>query len=398
MRNYDLTGTPVTALDYFGNTTNQIKHATDRSVQFILNTIDQLTFSLYLDDPMAAVMNRGQNLVGLWRDVNDTVFSKTYTASDPDFMGIVTGTQKNGEENKVHVTVQSPLWRIQNHFHILNHHLWLDTGPGCVICDNAEYDVSALVWKVIDLINNAFGVSSQTGIAKGTITKVGASGAPYFIGKGSPSWAHIMDDLMGRDLHPDLTPRYVHSDGSPTMMDLDVTPVRGTDKSGTVKFNYHKGRAGHPEDWNCDDFQEDGQLVPGQYGNYVWITGQGGPNVSYVSKEDDADIAAKSIYMRLVQLNKPMKYTQMQGMGTRELAAAEHGDKPVYNVVLSPTVPPYFRTDFLVGDVVELNANKGALVVSGLKQRIYSMTLAMSDNNVEVCSVELSYDFFSKVV
>ena len=52
----------------------------------------------------------------------------------------------------------------------------------------------------------------------------------------------------------------------------------------------------------------------------------------------------------------------------------------------------------MVGDVIKLNADKGALQVSNIKQRIYQCALNIDENNVEVSSPLVSKDFYGKVV
>jgi len=68
-----------------------------------------------------------------------------------------------------------------------------------------------------------------------------------------------------------------------------------------------------------------------------------------------------------------------------------------YSVDVSPAANLYYGRDFSIGDVVNLNANKGALQVSNVKQRVYECTLSISDNNMEKVDPKIAKDFTGKV-
>jgi hypothetical protein len=66
-------------------------------------------------------------------------------------------------------------------------------------------------------------------------------------------------------------------------------------------------------------------------------------------------------------------------------------------VELNPASSIYYGKDYSLGDVVMLNANKDALQVNNVKQRIYQVSLTMSDNNMETAAPLVSEDFYGKV-
>jgi hypothetical protein len=95
--------------------------------------------------------------------------------------------------------------------------------------------------------------------------------------------------------------------------------------------------------------------------------------------------------------NPPATATHLRANALNDLARAIVPDLR-YEVELSPAANIYYGEDFVLGDVVSLSASKGALNVSGAKQRIYEITLTMSDNNVETVRPRISSDFYGKVV
>lgn len=378
-------------------TSNKIEHATNRIVTFPLNGIDTLDFSVYLDDPMAALITRLRTYVKLWRTVRNDGGGVIYAdgASSPCFAGVVAYTNKQGAENIMHVKVQAPLWRLQSRHHLLNHYLKtnVDTGD--------EYTQSELMWKIIDLVNNAFGLDdSNTGIVKGSFS----SGndpvvAPYFIAKGSNTWTNF-DTILTRPGGVDILPTYYHADGDPTLMYFNTDEKRGS-VIGT-SFRYRTGSGD-----NLDDLQEEMQVVPGEFGNYYWAVGQGGPNSGKIAMEENIDEDADAyesigIYMvredfpeiKKIGVSTP-KPTHLKAVAAAEFAQARL-PKPTYTCVLSPAGGTYYGSHFSVGDVVGVVGSRGALSVN-TSQRIYDVSCSISDNNMETASVSISEDFTGKV-
>lgn len=400
LRHYDIEGNPILAFSYDPDlsASSELRHAFDRNVTFNLNSYDELEFALYLDDPAAFNISRGRSVIKLFRSVDDDVYSKTLSGSSPSFAGVVTYTEKSGEENILRCKCYSPLWRLQTHFHILNH--YLETN----IETDEIYTQSELIWKLIDLVNEAFGGDSFTGISKGNFNwglpdepQIG----PYFVGKGTNTWSNVFDDIMNRPGGPDIVPRYVHTNGNRRQMYLDTDEKRGVDRTGDTAFNYHTD----PDDLvpNCDDMVEEEQLTPGEFGNYLWVVGQGGPNSGKVAARQNSSGADLSdgfdeigVYMVLVDRDEVKRVDALSPIAEAEFQKRKN-PVPSYSVQISPASGIYYDIDFSLGDVVPLNANKGALQVTNKKQRIYQASLAMSDNNFETATTLVSNDFFGKV-
>lgn len=411
IRLFDRNGNAVNA-NYSGysdsGTTNEIVHATDRRLNFYLNAVDECEFSLYLDDPMAANINRLTRFVKVWRSVP----GYSDSSNQPVFAGIVGQTSKNGEQNIMRVKCFSPFWRLQFRFHLLNHYLKTNNNPG--YGTGAEYRQSELIWKLIDLINNAFGLAvSFTGIDRGTFIDLASEViiAPYFQPKGANTWAEIFDELLLRPGSVDLIPRYHHTAGNPTLMFMDTALKRGYVRPTT--FTY---RTATPS--NCTDMIEEELVIPsagqngdGGFANYVWAVGAGGPNSGKIAVTQNASgsgegYGAIGIYMKRIDMpnikrigvlsdpitNKP---THLRAIADAELKKSIVPQK-TYAVTLSPVANIFYSKDFTVGDIVTLNGSRGAMSVNA-SQRIYQCSLSISDNNFETASPLLSKDFYGKV-
>jgi hypothetical protein len=379
--------------------TNEILHATNRQLGFYLNSIDTLNFSVYLDDPVATQIKRLESFIKVWR----TWPGGGDPSNQPCFAGIVGNHQKIGSQNIMNVSAYNPLWRLQLRFHLLNH--YLKTNPDT----DEEYRQSELIWRLIYFVSNAFGPTvSNTGIEEGIFSDRFSeiTMAPYFQPKGANVWSEIFDGILAKASSIDIIPRYHHTSGNSRLMYLDTALKRGTDKSGSVSFEYHTTTPS-----NCDDFNELEEVIPGKFGNYVWAVGAGGPNSGKVAVAQDAGFLDEGynrigIYMvrndypdvkRLGVLgaNPPITATHLRANSLNDLDRAIVPDHR-YEIVLSEAANIYYGKDFSIGDVVEVNASKGAISASGLKQRVYECNLSMSDNNVETVQPRIANDFTGK--
>lgn len=400
LRLYTVKGNPITALSFDStlSASNIIRHAEERVLTINLNSFDQLDFVLYLDDPMAKKIVRGNCVVKLFRTVNDTVNSKFLAAVTPSFAGVVTATTKDGEANTMRITAMSALWRLQTHFHIDNHYLNINPDTGFF------YTQSELMWKLIDLVNQAFSPDSFTGIGLGIFhwgIPDEAQIAPYFVAKGSNTWTHIFEEIMNRPASVDILPVYYHVDGNTTQMLFDTVEKRGSDRtSDPFAFNYHTTSPKVP---NCDNMTEEEQIVPGEFGNYLWVTGTGGANNGrFAAQANSSSVDGTDgwgdigVYMCLVDRPDVKRADALPPLAEAEFLKRKH-PVPTYNVTVSPVVGIYYDIDFTLGDVVPLNANRGALFFDAIKQRIYQATLSMSANNVETVDLLVSKDFYGKV-
>jgi len=392
MRLYDTDGGAISAADYNGAISNEIKHGFARQLEIPLNGVDQLNFSLYLDDPMSYMITRLRTVVKLWRTIRNDSGTVIYSSSQPTFGGVVAYTARNGAENTMQIVCQSPLWRLQSRFHILNHYLKTNVDTG------EDYTQSELMWKLIDLVNNAFGLEdSNTGIIKGVFTAANdPTVAPYFVAKGSNTWTHIFETIMNRPGGVDIAPTYIHTDGDPAIMVFNTMEKRGNNFATTFRY-----RTGSND--NLDNLVEENQPVPGEFANYLWAVGQGGPNSGKIALEeninDDSDGYSNiGIYMRRADFPDIKKIglagpppTHLKAIAQSEFAQSRV-PKTNYSCEISPVSSLYYGNDYSVGDTVTLLGGKGSLDVDAT-QRIYDAALSMSENNIESVSVSLADDF-----
>jgi len=415
LRHYNRFSNPVNAnySDYSHGevgTTNDIPFATGRSLQFALNSFDTCGFTLYLDDPMAAQVARLRSYIKVWRTVRDDDGSVIYQdpANQPCFAGPVGFTNKSGADNTMSVIAYSQLWRLKFRFHINNHYLKTD------LTTHEAYRQSELMWRLIELTNSAFQFADPTGtgILKGNFQDRDEEPvvAPYFQAKGDFTWTHIFESIMDRAGGVDIIPRYNHETGSATMMFFDTAKKRGIDRSASLNFRYRTGTND-----NLDDLTEEIQIVPGEYGNYLWAVGQGGPNSGKIAmqRHDGTAFASDGISeigswmtrrdypdeKRVGKLHDP----EPDGPPTHLRALADAAFKIAkvpqtkYGVVIGKGAAFWYGPHFTLGDVIRLDGNKGALVVQNVKQRIYEVSLNISDNNVEEAQTLIANDFFGKV-
>lgn len=389
-RLYDRTGTPQIVADY-GNdiqaSSSEIRHAMNRNIQLNLNGIDQYTFSLNLKDPMTQVIEPLTSFVKVWRS------SGGYTdlPGFPTFSGIVTQRIRRAAAGVAEYTVMSPLWRLQSRFHILNHYLAINVDTGQL------FTHSELMFKFIDLVNEAFGIlAGYTGIAQGVFNwENDPVAAPYFQSRGSNTWAIIFDDLMSREGAPDIIPEYFHTDSNATLMYFSTDERRGTDKSASVGFNYRTGTA------NLDDATETTIVTPGEYANYVWVVGQGGPNSGKIAMAENNTTVGYGyknvgIYMKRIDIPSFKHYNaRMKSVANAELAQSII-PKSAYDATIAPGGPLVYERDFTMGDLVSLNINKDSFQVVNKKQRVYQISLTNSDNNMETCGALIANDFHGK--
>jgi hypothetical protein len=394
-------GSEITTPSYDGSVVNaSLKHAFDRRWSIPMNGIEEYSFKLYLDDPAAAVIETRKHVIRVWRHINDTIYGKTRTppAGTPDFCGFVSGIRRNGQEGTMEITVQSPLWKLQAHFHINNHRLVKDS-PALINPPNYEggngdglpWDQSALMFRIIDQIQGAFKNSgSDIGIRKplgsAPFWPKSIQMSPFFIAKGSNVWANV-ERILNSASAPDLLPEYIWTPGSVNTMYFKTVKERGTDRSGSLSFNYRIGNS------NLANISETQGIEPGRHGNYGWTIGDGGPNGPAVTVWADVqDRLEYGLYMVRNDVGGA-KLADVSKMKDPHLALALAAGNPVYSIGLAPMIPPYYGVDWFLGDQIMLNATRGYWNVSNKKQRIYQVDLEMSNNNVETCSAHITDDF-----
>jgi hypothetical protein len=172
-------------------------------------------------------------------------------------------------------------------------------------------------------------------------------------------------------------------------MYLDTALKRGSDKSGSVAFEYHTTSPS-----NCDDLTEQESVQPGSFGNYVWAVGAGGPNSGKVAVDLDSGSVGegynaigiymvKKDYPDVKRIGKGPNVaggpTHLRANVISDLARAKVPDLR-YSVDLSPVVNIYYGKDFSIEMLLMLMHPNGSKV--WIKQRVYECA-CLSDNNMK---------------
>jgi hypothetical protein len=398
IKHYNFDGSTESPANYsgysFDTTSNEVFHATDRNMNFYLNGVDDAGFTLYLDDPMASIIVPTKSYIKIWRHIYEsdgTTLIYEDESDIPAFAGIVQSTLKDGDANTMQVKCFSPLWRLQTRFHVRNHYLVIDRDTG------NPYTGSGIMFKLIDLLNNAFPATGDeyTGIEQGTASWVGEPEmSPYFVAKGSVTWSLIFDDVMSRPAAADIIPVY-NDDTTNINMFLNTDEKRGSNLSGSIAFNYHT-----ENNDNCENVNEELSANPGDFANFVWAIGHGGANsgkvaVAWDNASGDYDSNSIGLYMKTVDKSEVKRLKALHSIASAELKQSRW-PKMALSVQLSPYGGLIYNYSYGIGDVVKVNANKGALQISK-NQRVYQVGLSISDNNVEVATPLVSNDFYGKI-
>jgi hypothetical protein len=396
-----------------------IEGATDQTLSLPLNGIDSCSFTVWLDNENANELKALRRTVKVWRTINDPINSVFYTdpPGTPCFAGIITRCEKAGQANTLSVLAQSPFWRLQGRFHRNNWKLVIDYAGQNLShgwdggnMDGLKWDVSALCWRLIDLVNHQLG--SETDVALTGIIKP-TTGPPYWektiqiangrnVRRGNWVWDEIQEMIFTYEdgnPAPDLIPEYINR-GDYALMYFKTSPQRGSDVSSSVSFDFCTGAS------NLDDFVETEEVVVGKDGNFsnfVWAVGNNDPETHRKVRfnQDTGDYSVNSVgnYMFIVDSDSEDMVDETGILDKQAKEALQRlGDKPVvYAIEQAALKPPYYGYHYGLGDLVMLNASKGALSVSNVKQRIYEVILSLSDNCVETASLRIASDFHSKV-
>ncbi len=424
------------------------KQIANHQLGYGLNGIETYTATFYLDDPQLDPSKGGDptlirpldRVLKVWREIyDDTDPLNIIHYKDPDstpcFSGNISRLEMQGFNNQVTVLAQCPYWRLQSRYHIADHLLVIDY-PGQDAdgiheggnMDGLEWDVSALAFRLVDLVNHAFGPDSATGIVKPPVgppfwEKTVTVHGGYRAAMGNIVWIEINELFWIQDATvatPDLVPEYIEN-GTSDQMYFKTAPHRGSDISASVKFNFCTQEADPTLVNNLDDFKKTTEITVDDNGsnfaNYLWAVGQAGPEASRRVAQDppsgDPTLGHDVIGLYMYYSDSASWADRVGNPTIQKIADGEllrRNNIPFnYEVTPSPLTKPYFITNdagiisgdassfYHLGDVAAFNANKGMLQVSGDKQRIYEVNLTMSETCVESTQMNIAKDFFGKV-
>jgi hypothetical protein len=388
----------------------------DDQLDVNLNGQSQVGFSLYLDNPLVASLQPLQSVIKMWRDVDDPVRGISYSQPNnlPTIGGHISSRQKQGD--KMVYTVSDPVWSLMFHFHILNHRLGPDTlefGPGLVGLPGGTYTlpmtISALMWKLVDLINNAFGLgTSGTGFKRNGPTgeDTAVIDGIYHVPRGSWTWDDHISTLLNIAGGPELQPVYVEIASDPTIaywfcknrVGVDRTPAG----AGQVKFQYGTAGTGLESDDSLDELDFEETYEPKRWGNWSRVYGHGDIVTTPFSATefngsalDPLGVPNVGVYMYQDQQPDIVSATKLDSIASVNLK--KFGMRPI---TMTPTIATtgeaYFGIDFGLGDLVLFEYQKGQFHMPEQKIRIYGINERLSNNGQAAVTTTLAEDYLGR--
>jgi hypothetical protein len=270
------------------------------------------------------------------------------------------------------------------------------------------------MWQMIDFTNQVvqYTQGDRTGIkvffptAKADYAGADPSvlyDARYPVGQNT--WDLIQDIVM-RAGFPDLSPTYIHVEGSPELVWFNTTIKKGTTQS--TSFDYRTGNK------NLDDIVETAQMESGEYANYVVMQGAGDKSTGWydpstgssgsgsdqtIARADGYStsslelglpdlISADGLYMHYEQDNlattSNMRYKLAKHL-LRRLAKPPAS----YEVTLTKAQTHAWPYTFRAGDTITLNCDRDSMQVSNLPMRITEVKVSRTSSKMENVSVTL---------
>lgn len=377
----------------------------NRRMHFELNEADTFSFSQWLDDPTATMVDPLTTVVRVWRDIEGRDPRPDFL---PDFVGVVGGWNRSASGNSQEFTCYSPLWRLKARFH---HLIWDFTDSslsGAPQEATGPLDPSEIMWRMIE---NTAGIGSNTldefGMLEGTFALYSpAVELSIRYERGQNTW-ELIEDICNRKGMPDLFPTYWRDEANPKQQMFFNTVVTRGEINDDVSFDYNTGLK------NCDDVSEQLLTDPGNFANDVWVQGQS-DHTGDVSEETADGLERQvpythppifwtppnyrrdyGLYQRWEKVETAFNATERRAHAQEILAQAM---KPIS--LLSPTLSPAldngFNYDWNIGDGIVVNVDRGAMVLSQRK-RVVGVELALSENSLETCTPLMVDDYHSVV-
>lgn len=428
--------------DLNGQSLAIVAEAYERSITFEHNGIDQLEFSLYLDDPVAGFVVPIKSVVKVWRRVRGL---PDPVRSEPFFCGVVGPRRRGAREGTVTYTAFSPLWRLQHRYHIDKHVFgwwnanslpvdlgFSDVGGPPIAWDGAWYtnpddrysystgwNPSWVMWAMIHFTNELVpGTGAdRTGIIRGAMEEYLEEPLiqrPWIIkryGRGQNTWT-LVDEIVNQMQVVDLAPRYTHVDGLQRMMYFDTVWPRGVQNDDVVL-----GYGTAP--WNCADVTDQEIVEPGTFATHVTAQGQGERDTDRQIAKADGSSYYNEITGDLIEVPDYLdeyglymrwdRYeNETSGRNLRSFAAETllHNALPVH--VVEPTVEhpfndendavpvrPVYGSDYGMGDGIRVRCDRDTMRF-GMEydewKRVLGAKLTMSDGNLETTTLTLVDD------
>lgn len=388
--------------------------AIEPSITEVHNGIDRGSFTLNLESQAAYVCAPVTTLVKIWRDVPGYV---PFPDGLPQMVGIITSRTRDAAQRTATYNWQSPFWRLTMRYHVDAHDFSWETGRGVAGIDTTNptiphggTDPTEIMWQMIDWTNQVvlYTLGDRTGIKvfspAGKADYFGADpsvliNARYAVGQNT--W-DLIADLVSLPGFPDLSPTYIHVEGSPELVWFNTVVKKGDEKA--FSFDYRTG------DLNLDDISDETHAEPGEYANYVVVQGQGDKSTGHYdpltgfSGPDQTIARADGTSYASTQLGLPDLLSQhglymhferdanmTSNVGRYNKAAYLLGrmafPPTAYQLTPSKALTWAWPYEFRAGDTVSLNCDRDSMQFADVRVRITEVTVKRTQNKMEEVSL-----------
>ncbi len=430
--------------------------AIEPSMTEVYNGIDRGSFTLNLESQAAYACVPVKTLIKIWRDVPGYT---PFPDGLPWMVGIITSRTRNAAERTATYNWQSPFWRLTSRYHVDAHDFSWETGRGLVGVNTAgswhsEYnnpanpglysvindetgaaadgwylteaaadgaaaamtqvhggvDPTEIMWQMIDWTNQV--VQYTQGDRTGIRVFSPAAKADYFgadpsvlinarYSVGQNTW-DLISDIVSLPGFPDLSPTYIHEEGSPELVWFNTVRKKGTTRA--FSFDYRTGNK------NLDDITDNTVAEAGEYANYVVVQGQGDKSTgSYdpatgfsgldqtIARADGTSTASTDLGLpdliseHGLYMHFERDDNQLSNLGRYKKATYILGRMayPPTSYEIKPSMAftwgyPY---EFRAGDTVTLNCDRDSMQFSGVPVLITEATVKRTKNKMEELSL-----------
>jgi hypothetical protein len=357
---YDRTGNLLAPIERFMNGKLSIDH----------NGVDGLSFDIFLDDRIAPMFQELETYVKLWRTMEDYRPDPGF----PDFAGVVGPIADQGSARTASIQCWSPFYNLQSRlvFALLKYGFPLKT-TGAV-------DQGEILWNLIQYTNARHPSLIERGVVEHTVSR------RMKYDKGQVIWSAIQDmtAILGG---LDIWPTYVHRDGDPTLAKFNCGYVKGI-YNPNARADYFTGTD------NCTDMSRQSNIDIGSIGTYIEEDGQGSQISSLVPFAFAADFAqigsGVGLWEILESQDNVSDEVLLQAIANQQLDLKR---RPTITVqpTLSPVLPPWYRRNFEIGDVIPTAANRGRMRFEK-PMRVFNAEMNLSVSGEETTTLTLAED------
>jgi hypothetical protein len=381
------------------------------SITEVHNGIDRGEFTLNLESQAAYQCIPVKTLIKIWRDVPGYT---PFPSGLPNMVGIITSRQRNASNRTATYNWQSPFWRLTLRNHVDAHDFTWETGRGVGGIDSSNPSIShggtdptEIMWTMIDFTNQLvlYTMGDRTGIVEGGAADYFGADPSVLVNMrysvGQNTW-DLIQDLVTLPGFPDLSPTYIHVEGSTDLVFFNTVVKKGEEKS--FSFDYRTGNK------NLDDIVESTVAEPGEYANYVVVQGQGDKSTGWydpdtgfsgpdqtIARADGTSVTSTDLGLPdlisehglYMHFERDENQTSQVGRAKRATFLLGRLAYPPNTYQITPTKAqtwawPY---EFRAGDTVSLSCDRDSMQLSGVRVRITEVTVKRTDNKMEEVSL-----------